>query len=418
MGFQDVGRRFAVCALLAAATLTVPAVAPGVAWGEDSPASSDPVSVSEAAQTLATIRATRKTALTQIETARARATEATDQLAAARDAVTAAAAVDRTTRRRAAEAAEAARRATSAQTRATARAREAEGDLKRMARSAYINAAGNSDLALFVSFATDGPDALNAFAQRDMAYNNLSDASLVDAQRTVKVAQDATAAADEARTIYDGAAAEFDTAHDALAASRQVLKRSTADLDAAQADVAAGEAAVRKADAAYEKAQEVYKESLAASLVGVAPISSGPAADVVWRMLKAEGFSEESIAGVLGNLQQESGVDPTAMQAGGVGRGLAQWSQGGRWDNGSNSLIAFSSGRGLDPWDARTQVQFIVYEMDYVLTGFDTEMFKDMTDVVAATVYFHDIFEASADSDEFVRSVRGGYALQWYSRLS
>ena len=60
----------------------------------------------------------------------------------------------------------------------------------------------------------------------------------------------------------------------------------------------------------------------------------------------------------------------------------------------------------------------MVYEMESVLTGFDLEMFKDMTDVLAATVYFHDIYEGSADSAEFVRAVRGSYALQWYARLS
>ncbi len=134
-------------------------------------------------------------------------------------------------------------------------------------------------------------------------------------------------------------------------------------------------------------------------------------------MFKAEGFSEESIAGILGNLQQESGVDPTAVQAGGPGRGLAQWSMGGRWDNGSSSLISFASSQGLDPWSARTQVQFMLYEMQNVLS-FDVESFKDMTDILAATVYFHDVFEGSADSADFVRAVRGNYALQWYARLS
>ena len=50
--------------------------------------------------------------------------------------------------------------------------------------------------------------------------------------------------------------------------------------------------------------------------------------------------------------------------------------------------------------------------------SFDVESFKDMTDILAATVYFHDVFEGSADSADFVRAVRGNYALQWYARLS
>lgn len=408
------GRRAVVCAVVSAALALAPAA--------HSMAAQDPqpVSVSEAAKTLAGIRDARQAAEDQVVAAQSRVTAASDQLAIAQEAVAAAEAVNRSTKQRATEAAGDARKATDVETRANGNAREAEQALSRMARNAYINALSNSDLELFAGFATDGPEALNAFARRDMAYDNLGDASLVDAQRTVKLASEAELVATEARSVYDAAAAEFDTAHDTLAGSRRDESRAADALDTAEADVEAGQAAVRAADAKYEKAQDVYKVALQKSLAagGGAPISSGPAADVVWSMLKKQGFSEESIAGILGNLQQESGVDPTATQSGGPGRGLAQWSQGGRWDSGDSSLISFASAQGLDPWDARTQVQFMVYEMENVLTGFDLEMFKDMTDVLAATVYFHDIYEGSADSADFVRAVRGSYALQWYARLS
>lgn len=414
MGLLVVGRRAAVCTVLVTAVLLAPTSS---SFAAEDPA---PVSVSDAAKTLAGIRDVRQTAEDEVVAAQGRVSAASDQLAAAQDAVAAAEAVNRSTKRRATETATDARKATDAETRATSNAREAEQALSRMARNAYINAMSSSDLELFAGFAVDGPEALNAFARRDMAYDNLSDASLVDAQRTVKVASEARLVATEARSLYDAAAAEFDTAHDALTASRREQARAVRTLASAESDVKTSEAAVRAADAKYEKAQDVYKEALQKSLEagGGAPISSGPAADVVWSMLKKQGFSEESIAGILGNLQQESGVDPTATQAGGPGRGLAQWSQGGRWDSGDSSLISFASAQGLDPWDARTQVQFMVYEMENVLTSFDLEMFKDMTDVLAATVYFHDIYEGSADSADFVRAVRGSYALQWYARLS
>ena len=43
-------------------------------------------------------------------------------------------------------------------------------------------------------------------------------------------------------------------------------------------------------------------------------------------------------AGIIGNLDQESGMDPTISQYdGGPGRGIAQWSTGGRWDTDANS---------------------------------------------------------------------------------
>lgn len=42
----------------------------------------------------------------------------------------------------------------------------------------------------------------------------------------------------------------------------------------------------------------------------------------------------------MGNLDQESGMSPTIKQPGGPGRGIAQWSVGGRWDtyNGDNEV--------------------------------------------------------------------------------
>ncbi|MEI2716917.1 MAG: phage tail tip lysozyme [Candidatus Nanopelagicales bacterium] len=378
----------------------------------------DPVPMSIAAQQLADIRAQHRAAEAEIAAAEARVGDATRQLTDAQNAVTAALAVDRATKKRAEEAADDAHTATAAETKARESALAAESALRRMARNAYINALSDTDLELFATFAADGPAALHEMARRDMTYDNLSDAGIVDAQRTVRLAQDATGVADEARAGYDAAQTEYEAAHDDLVAARRSVAEAEDFMTAARRDVRIGEAALVRLDDDYDEAQDVYKVALADSLAGGPPISTGPAADVVWKMLKADGFSEESIAGILGNLQQESGVDPTAVQSGGPGRGLAQWSQGGRWDNGGNSLIAFASARGLDPWDARTQVEFMVFEMETVLTTFDIEMYKDMTDILAATVYFHDIYEGSADSADFVRQVRGSFALQWYQRLS
>ena len=45
-----------------------------------------------------------------------------------------------------------------------------------------------------------------------------------------------------------------------------------------------------------------------------------------------KGLTPFQAAGIVGNLDQESGVNPTAVQSGGPGRGVAQWSVGGRWD--------------------------------------------------------------------------------------
>jgi len=46
-----------------------------------------------------------------------------------------------------------------------------------------------------------------------------------------------------------------------------------------------------------------------------------------------KGLTNIQSAGVIGNLMQESSMDPGAVEfGGGPGRGIAQWSVGGRWD--------------------------------------------------------------------------------------
>src|SRR4051794_5140784 len=84
-----------------------------------------------------------------------------------------------------------------------------------------------------------------------------------------------------------------------------------------------------------------------ASAVGCsAPMSGGDALAVirqadtasandkaVYDYFRAKGLTNFQAAGVVGNLDQESGIDPTIHQYNnGPGRGIAQWSAGGRWD--------------------------------------------------------------------------------------
>lgn len=76
-----------------------------------------------------------------------------------------------------------------------------------------------------------------------------------------------------------------------------------------------------------------------------------------------KGLSEIQSAGVVGNLVQESGVDPTAVQAGGPGRGIAQWGVGGRWDTDPINMVDYAADRGLDVWALGPQLDFVWYEL-------------------------------------------------------
>jgi hypothetical protein len=106
-----------------------------------------------------------------------------------------------------------------------------------------------------------------------------------------------------------------------------------------------------------------------------------------------KGLTNFQAAGIVGNLDQESGVDPTAVQyGGGPGRGIAQWSVGGRWDaSGGDNAVAYAAQTGQDVWSLQLQLDFIWYELTNIGYGFGA--LKATTNVTDATTVFQDQFE-------------------------
>lgn len=77
-----------------------------------------------------------------------------------------------------------------------------------------------------------------------------------------------------------------------------------------------------------------------------------------WGFFRGKAFTPAQSAGWLGNIQQESGFNPGAVQPGGPGRGLVQWG-GGRFA----ALQAYAAGR-RKPWqDGGMQLDFIMREL-------------------------------------------------------
>lgn len=67
---------------------------------------------------------------------------------------------------------------------------------------------------------------------------------------------------------------------------------------------------------------------------------------MVWQYFVALGFTAEAIAGLLGNMQQESTINPGRWQGGhGPGYGLVQWDPASGWFN-------YASAHGIDTNDA------------------------------------------------------------------
>lgn len=79
----------------------------------------------------------------------------------------------------------------------------------------------------------------------------------------------------------------------------------------------------------------------------------------VWFAILDAGYSKEAAAGVMGNIEAESGFRTSIIEGGsGIGVGLCQWSFGRR-----TQLEAYAASKGVDWTDENTQVEFLVGEI-------------------------------------------------------
>lgn len=88
------------------------------------------------------------------------------------------------------------------------------------------------------------------------------------------------------------------------------------------------------------------------------PYSGTPEGEAIDFLIK-QGFTANQAYGIVGNLIQESSMNPLADN--GDHRGLAQWDkyEGGRWEQ----LVAFANANGSDPNNRATQMAFLVHEL-------------------------------------------------------
>lgn len=130
-------------------------------------------------------------------------------------------------------------------------------------------------------------------------------------------------------------------------------------------------------------------------------------ARAIYNHLVNKGLPANVIAGIMGNLQAESGFNSSAVGDGGNSIGLAQW-YAGRGDN----LRNFAQQRGKEWNDIGTQLDFL---LDEVAKG-NPELLNRMANLSPheAAILFHDEFEKSADTPE-MKARRGDYATDIYN---
>lgn len=126
----------------------------------------------------------------------------------------------------------------------------------------------------------------------------------------------------------------------------------------------------------------------------------------IWNYLSSKGLGSLAIAGIMGNMQQESGFNPKIMEGGGEsdevnldsdrGYGLCQWSFSRKQD-----LANFAQSQGKSSGDLETQLDFMLSE----LSRGDTISKMDNAGSAGQAAYiFHSDFERSADGPEVIQN--------------
>lgn len=150
--------------------------------------------------------------------------------------------------------------------------------------------------------------------------------------------------------------------------------------------------------------------------IGIGTLVGNTNAEQIWNYLIAKGLTAEQAAGVMGNIQQESGYKPgVEEQSGGGGFGIIQWT-GGRRTN----LEAAAADKGVPASDMLFQLDYMYEESinrtsKTIQGSNEWEGLKRQLTIEDALVYWHDNAERSADSPEKVISVRGANAQDAYN---
>jgi tail lysozyme len=130
----------------------------------------------------------------------------------------------------------------------------------------------------------------------------------------------------------------------------------------------------------------------------------------------ARGLTKRQSAGIVGNLIQESSVIPTAVEfGGGPGRGIAQWSVGGRWNvSHHDNMTWYAAAHHVSRWGLNPQLGFTWYEL-HTFGGYGLAALRRTTTIRGATITFERDFEKCGNCQE---ATRIKYATQVYNAFA
>ena len=160
----------------------------------------------------------------------------------------------------------------------------------------------------------------------------------------------------------------------------------------------------------------------------------------IWNYLKAQGLSDCGIAGLMGNLYAESGLNPKNLQNSyekslgytdetytaavdsgsyanfvndSAGYGLAQWTYWSR----KKALLAFCKAAGASVGDLNTQLDFLMKELSESYQGV-LSVLKSASTVLDASNAMLLKFERPADQSESVQMKRASYGQAYYDQFA
>lgn len=161
----------------------------------------------------------------------------------------------------------------------------------------------------------------------------------------------------------------------------------------------------------------------------------------IWDFLKAEGFNDFGVAGLMGNLLAESGLRPNNMEdqyqsklgyndesytravdngtytnfvKDAVGYGLAQWTYWTRKQN----LLNYAKSNNKSIGDLEMQLEFLVKELKGSYTNTVYKVLKEATSILEASNAVLLKFERPANTGASVQATRASYGQKFYDKYA
>lgn len=157
--------------------------------------------------------------------------------------------------------------------------------------------------------------------------------------------------------------------------------------------------------------QNIDTGSIASVGVGVSNQTAvtGSGSSAIYKFLKAKGLTAPQIAGIMGNLQVESGFNPQAYNAGEGAIGIAQWELGRR-----QALQAYAAAHGGKETDLNIQLNYLWTELTQSYGSAYLQLRGATTAEQAATIWDSQ-YEGSAGT---TRGQRISAAQSWLSKIT